>query len=42
MRLEDNPLSVVERIEYLQEELIDALKYCEHLKQEVLRMGGKE
>jgi len=31
--LEDNPvLDDVETITYLQEELIDALMYCEHLK----------
>ena len=32
--LEDNiTLSTVQRIEHLQEELIDGLKYCEHIKQ---------
>lgn len=30
--LEDNPLSIVERITYLEEELIDALMYMEHIK----------
>lgn len=30
--LEDNPLSIVERITYLEEELIDALMYIEHIK----------
>lgn len=30
--LEDNDLGNVERIEYLQEELVDALQYCEHIK----------
>ena len=30
--LEDNPMPAPEVIEYLQEELIDALMYCEHLK----------
>ena len=30
--LEDKPMPAPEVIEYLQEELIDALMYCEHLK----------
>lgn len=30
--LEDNPLSITERITYLEEELIDALMYMEHIK----------
>ena len=30
--LEDNPLSIVERLTYLEEELIDALMYIEHIK----------
>lgn len=30
--LEDNPLSIIERITYLEEELIDALMYMEHIK----------
>ena len=30
--LENNPLSIVERITYLEEELIDALMYIEHIK----------
>ena len=35
-RLEDNvTLSTDQRIEHLEEELIDALKYCEHLKKSV-------
>lgn len=34
--LEDNTtLSTVQRIEHLQEELLDGLKYCEHLKKSV-------
>ena len=31
--LEDNPLTIVERLEYLQEELIDSLMYIEHIKE---------
>jgi hypothetical protein len=31
--LEDNPLSITERITYLEEELIDALYYLEHIKE---------
>ena len=30
--LEDNPLTIIERLTYLQEELIDSLMYLEHLK----------
>lgn len=38
--LEDNPLSIVERITYLEEELIDALMYIEHIK--AYLEGGKD
>ena len=31
--LEDNPMSIIERLEYLQEELIDGLMYIEHIKE---------
>jgi hypothetical protein len=31
--LEDNPLTIVERLEYLEEELIDSLMYIEHIKE---------
>lgn len=30
--LEDNPLSIMERLTYLEEELIDGLMYIEHIK----------
>ena len=30
--LEDNPLSILERLTYLEEELIDGLMYIEHIK----------
>lgn len=30
--LENNPAAIVKRIEYLQEELVDALMYCEWIK----------
>ena len=30
--LEDNPADIITRIEYLQEELVDALMYCEWIK----------
>lgn len=30
--LEDNPMKIIERLEYLQEELVDALMYCEWIK----------
>lgn len=31
--LEDNPLTIIERLEYLEEELIDSLMYIEHIKE---------
>lgn len=30
--LEENSFGYIKRIEYLQEELVDALMYCEHIK----------
>jgi hypothetical protein len=30
--IEDNPAAIITRIEYLQEELVDALMYCEWIK----------
>ena len=35
--LEKNPADVVTRLEYLQEELIDALMYCEWIKESLGR-----
>lgn len=32
---ENTTLTDIDRIEYLEEELIDALMYCEHLKQKL-------
>ena len=37
--LEMNPADVLTRLEYLQEELIDALMYCEWIKEQI---GGKD
>lgn len=34
--LESNPKKVIERLEYLQEELVDALMYCEWIKDKLL------
>ena len=31
--IEDNPMTIRERLEYLEEELIDALFYIEHIKE---------
>ena len=31
--LESNPMSIVERLTYLEEELIDSLMYIEHIKE---------
>jgi hypothetical protein len=30
--IEDNPAEIITRIEYLEEELVDALMYCEWIK----------
>ena len=35
--LEDNPADIITRIEHLQEELVDALMYCEWIKDKLLR-----
>jgi hypothetical protein len=37
--LEDNPAEMMERIEHLQEELIDGLMYCEWIKEKLLEKG---
>lgn len=39
--LENNPAAVIERIEHLEEELIDGLMYCEWIKDKIfeLEMG---
>ena len=37
--LEDNPAEMMERIEHLQEELIDGLMYCEWIKEKFLEKG---
>ena len=39
--LEANPADIVTRIEYYQEELIDALMYCEWIKDSVLKKGNQ-
>jgi hypothetical protein len=31
--LEDNPMKIIKRLEYLEEELIDGLYYIEHVKE---------
>ena len=35
--IEDNPADIITRIEYLQEELVDALMYCEWIKDYIRR-----
>ena len=40
MRLEDNPLELEKRIEYLEEELVDGLMYCEWIKDGLKKRGG--
>ena len=39
--LEDNPLTIEERLTYLQEELIDGLMYIEHIKAKLVELEGK-
>lgn len=36
--LESNPAAVVERIEHLEEELIDGLMYCEWIKDKIFEL----
>ena len=38
--LENNTAPILERIEHLQEELVDALQYCEWLKDWLKRLEG--
>lgn len=40
--IECNPKDIVERIEYLEEELVDGLMYCEWIKDKLLCESGKE
>ena len=39
--LENNPADMLKRIEHLQEELIDALYYCEWIKDKLTELEGK-
>lgn len=39
--LESNPAAILERIEYLQEELVDALMYCEWIKDKLVELEDK-
>lgn len=38
--LERNTADMLTRIEYLEEELVDGLMYCEWIKDEILNGGG--
>lgn len=40
--LESNPAALVKRFEYLEEELIDALMYCEWIKDKLEAITGKD
>ena len=40
--IEMNPADAVTRIEYLQEELVDALMYCEWIKASLLEKKGTD
>ena len=35
--IEENPADIITRIEYLEEELVDALMYCEWIKDYIAR-----
>lgn len=39
--LEDNPMTIIERLTYLEEELIDSLMYLEHIKAKFVEMKGE-
>lgn len=39
--LESNPAAIMSRIEYLQEELVDALMYCEWIKDKIREMESE-
>ena len=38
--LESNPAAILERIEHLQEELLDGLMYCEWIKDKLIELEG--
>lgn len=40
--LESNPCGIIERIEHLQEELIDGLMYCEWIKDRLFELESKK
>lgn len=40
--IEKNPADIIKRIEYLQEELVDALMYCEWIKDVIDKNGGSK
>lgn len=42
MGLESNPVGIIERLEYLEEELIDGLMYIEHIKAYLQEKGLTE
>lgn len=39
--IESNPLNIIGRLEYLEEELIDALMYCEWIKDKLVELEGE-
>ena len=39
--IESNPAAILTRIEYLQEEMIDALMYCEWIKDKLIELKGE-
>jgi hypothetical protein len=40
--LEDNPMTMLDRLTYLQEELIDGLMYIEHIKARLVELEEKK
>lgn len=39
--LEYNPFSIIDSVVYLQEELVDALMYCEFIKDKLMELEGQ-
>ena len=40
--LENNPMGIVGRLTYLEEELVDALMYCEWIKDKLAELEGEK
>jgi hypothetical protein len=40
--IENNPMGIVGRLTYLEEELVDALMYCEWIKDKLAELEGEK